>query len=187
MRSSIISRAMMASTTLRDGGAVWVRPVRHEDAVELQRAFTRLSEESRYQRFHTGLPTLGAGMARFFTDVDHSDHEALVALPTEESPTIVGVVRFIRDDRVPHQADLAFTVAEEWQGHGLATLLLDLLSERARHEGIRRFTLHMLADNTAVLALVRAASGWIGDDQAGVVSGHIDLDGAPIPQGSLRS
>ena len=91
----------------------------------------------------------------------------------------MGVARFIRDEQAPHQADLAFTVAEEWQARGLATLLLRLLGERARREGIRGFTLHMLADNTAVLALVRSAGGEISEAETGVVSGHIDLGRRP--------
>lgn len=147
-----------------------------DDAEELQRAFALLSEASRYQRFHTGLPVLGRRLAEFFTDIDHTNHEALVAVPTGESRTIMGVARFIRDEDVPHQADLAFTVAEEWQGRGLATLLLRLLSERARDEGIRTFTLHLLADNTAVLALVRSAGGESSEAGTGVVSGQIELD-----------
>jgi len=165
--------------SLSDAGEVWVRPVRRDDAEQLQRAFALLSEASRYQRFHTGLPVLGDRLAEFLTDIDHTNHEALVALPTEESRTIVGVARFIRDEQAPHQADLALTVAEKWQGRGLATLLLRLLGERARREGIRRFTLYMLADNTAVLALLRSAGGEISEVETGVVSGHIDLGRRP--------
>ena len=164
---------------LSDAREVWVRPVERDDAEELQRAFALLSEASRYQRFHTGLPLLGDRLAKFFTDIDHTNHEALVAVPTEESRTIVGVARFIRDEQAPHQADLAFTVAEQWQGRGLATLLLRQLSERARHEGIRGFTLHMLADNAAVLALVRSAGGDSSASRTGAVSGYIDLGRQP--------
>ena len=47
------------------------------------------------------------------------------------------------------------TVIDAWQGRGLGTQLLAHLAERARHEGIRRFTALLAADNTAALALLR--------------------------------
>jgi acetyltransferase len=161
---------------IRDGHTVWVRPVRNTDGVELQRAFALLSDLSRYRRFLTGTPYLTDRQATYFADVDHLDHEALVALPDEHAIAIIGVARFIRYRTAPTDADLAITVAEDWQGRGLATNLLRLLSLRAREVGVRRFTVDLLADNPAVLALFRSA-GLIGEVSADqVISGHLELE-----------
>ena len=157
-----------------------VRAVRPDDAEELQQAFALLSEVSRYQRFHTGTPALTDRVARFFTDIDHTDHEALVAI-ADGSSDIVGVARFIRMRSCPVEADLAITVADDWQRLGLGMSLLRLLRDRARAEGIRWFTMEMLSDNAGILALVEAAGGAVEPTDSGVVSGRIDLSPAIAP------
>ncbi len=165
-----------AKVRLRTGHAVWVRPVRAGDADGLKRAFAFLSDRSRYQRFLTGTPYLTDQQAEYFSEVDHDHHEALVAIP-EESPTdIVGVARFIRYRDSPGDADLAITVDDHWQDRGLATRLLTLLSARARELGVRRFVVDMLADNPAVLALLRRA-GLVHEVTSGqLVNGYIELE-----------
>jgi RimJ/RimL family protein N-acetyltransferase len=159
---------------LRDGRFISVRPVRPSDADELQEGFALLSELSRYQRFHTGTPALSDRVARYLTEIDHVDHEALVALPLDV-PAIVGVARFIRIKDEPTDAELAITVADDWQRVGLGACLLRLLSDRARAVGISRFTMEMLADNVGIVALVRAAGGTVELSDGAVASGHIDL------------
>lgn len=165
---------------LRDGAELRVRPVEATDAAELQHAFAMLSDLSRYRRFLVGTPRLGDRMALFLADVDHHDHEALVAVETASgaggTPGIVGVARFVRYQPGGAEADLAITVAEAWQGRGLGTALLDELNRRARQVGVRRFTVDMLADNPAVLGLVRSAGGvTTGGRAGGMVSGHINV------------
>ena len=142
---------------LRSGDTVWIRPVRSTDAAELQRAFALMSEESQYRRFLTGTPRLTDAQAAYFTDVDHVDHEAYVAHSPQDETYIIGVVRFIRYPSAPEDAELAITVADSWHGRGLATELLRTLSERAVDVGVRRFRAEVMADNEAVLRLLRSA------------------------------
>jgi RimJ/RimL family protein N-acetyltransferase len=161
---------------LRSGDRVWVRPIEPADAPGLREGFARLSEQSRYQRFFTGMPGLSDALLRTFTEIDHVDHEALVAVPSEGSRTIVGVARFVRDKAAPTTADLAVTVADEWHGRGLATCLLRLLGHRAGQVGVEHFTVDMLADNRAVLALVRSAGGVRTGTSGSTVTSRIDID-----------
>ena len=65
---------------LRDGWAVLIRPVRPADGGLLADGFARLSDRSRRMRFLGPKETLSAAELRYFTDVDHRDHEALGAL-----------------------------------------------------------------------------------------------------------
>jgi GNAT superfamily N-acetyltransferase len=88
-------------------------------------------------------------LADNFTDVDHHDHEALGALDHADGRG-VGIARYIRD-----AADPQVTVIDDWQGRGLGTELMAQLSERARSEGIRRFTALVAADNPAMARLLR--------------------------------
>ena len=84
------------------------------------------------------------------TDVDHRDHEALVAL-APGSGQLVGVARFIRNPREPDQAEVAVTVIDSWQRRGLGAALLRELAQRAAEEGIRHFTAEILAENRPML------------------------------------
>ena len=107
--------------------------------------FARLSDESRYRRFMTPIGELSPSQLRYLTEVDHRDHEALIAFELETGDP-VGVGRFVRlADGT--SAEAAVTIIDEWQGRGLGTALTNLLAERAREAGIDRFTALLLATN----------------------------------------
>src|SRR5260370_27481037 len=106
------------TVTLRSGDVVWFRQVRPGDAPALARAYVNLGEQSRYRRFFTIMPELSETLLRAATEVDHTDHEALVASPLL-SHEIVGECRFIRLPDRPDTADVAVTVVDAWQGRGL--------------------------------------------------------------------
>jgi hypothetical protein len=86
-----------------------LRQVRPDDAPALARAYARLGEQSRYRRLVTVMPELPEATLKGATEVDHENHEALVALPLL-SPEIVGECRFVRLSDRPDTADLAVTV-----------------------------------------------------------------------------
>jgi RimJ/RimL family protein N-acetyltransferase len=139
---------------LRDGSQVLIRPVHHTDAPLLADGFDRLSVTSRWMRFLTAKKELTPAELRYLTDLDHHDHEALGALDHRDGRG-VGIARFIRDAGDPRAADLAVTIVDDWQGRGLGTELLARLSDRARQEGIYRFTALVAADNVAMTGLLR--------------------------------
>jgi GNAT superfamily N-acetyltransferase len=118
-----------AEVRLADGSLMTIRPVAPGDKSLIAAAFAELSEESRYRRFFTPLRELDAGQLAFLTELDHHDHEALLAIDGR-SGSCAGVARFVRvADEV---AEPAVVVADRWQGLGLATALLAQLAERAR-------------------------------------------------------
>ncbi len=137
--------------TLRDGSAAGVRPIRPQDAEPLRAGFAKLSPESRYRRFLTGAATLSDAEVRYLTEVDHHDHEALVALSPDGEG--IGVARYVRDPSRPGTAEAAVTVVDAWQGMGVGTALLGLLADRARAEGLERFTAVLLEINGDMLDL----------------------------------
>jgi acetyltransferase len=140
-------------TRLRDGSSVLIRPIAPEDRELLQSGFERLSERSRYMRFQAPLARLSDEQLSYLTAVDHHDHEALVAVDPATGNG-VGVARFVRvSDGV---AECAVTVSDDWQGRGVATELLDRLVERARKEGVERFTALVLAENADALRLLES-------------------------------
>ena len=145
---------------LVDGREIVVRPVRPDDRSLLEAGFARLGEESRYRRFLSATPKLTPGLVRYLTDVDHRDHEALVALDAATGVGI-GVARFVRSVERPDSAEVAVAVVDDWHGRGVGTALLALLIDRARGEGVERFTGLVLAQNRPVFDLL----GTFGDVQ----------------------
>ena len=167
---------------LRSGDVVQVRPVQPSDARALARAYASLGEQSRYQRFFTAMPELPAGTLQAATEVDHDNHEALVAVPLL-SAQIVGECRFVRRADQPDTADAGVTVVDAWQGRGLGSALLALLSERALDVGIEYFAAEILADNRAMLALLPALGQVETDSLGPVVAARVEIAEPPQPAG----
>jgi RimJ/RimL family protein N-acetyltransferase len=172
-------RAAGRRIVLRDGSKVVIRPVHRDDAPLLADGFARLSPESRRLRFLRRKDELSAAELRYFTDVDHHDHEALGALAGAAGGG-VGVARYVRDASDPYSAEIALTVVDDWQGRGLGTELLAQLSGRARAAGIRRFTALVSADNAAMTALLRRLCADPVRREHGTVEWEITL----VPSGS---
>lgn len=137
---------------LRDGTAVLLRSIRPDDADRLARGVKQLSPASRYLRFHAQVDELSAQQLRYLTEVDHHDHEAIVALDLDrrDRPGI-GVARYIREAYEPTVAEAAITVADEYHGQGAGTILLGALATRARQAGIEVFRSYVLDGNHAML------------------------------------
>ena len=154
-RGSPLRRRVGTGTraVLRDGSAVVIRQVHSSDAPLVADGFARLSTESRRTRFLRPKDELSPAELRYFTRVDHHDHEALGALD-DRTGRGVGIARYVRHAHDPQTAEIAVTVVDTWQGRGLGTELLTRLADRARAEGIQHFTALVAADNAAVSGLL---------------------------------
>ena len=141
---------------LRDGGFVDVRPLERDDREGLAAAISRLSDESRYQRFAATKPRLSEQELDRLLDIDHHCSEALLAIDPRTGDG-VAVVRYAPLPDEPGVVDVAVTVGDEWQGRGLGTALLEQLIDRARTEGHSTLRATVLATNTRSIALLRHA------------------------------
>jgi GNAT superfamily N-acetyltransferase len=130
-----------------------LRPIRPDDAARLVAFHRQLSPHSVYMRFFTFHPTLTDAEVDRFTTVDYVDRLALVATVGDR---LVAVGRF---DRAPGstEAEVAFVVADEYQHHGIGSLLLDELVRAARQRGVEVFRADTLAENSAMLDVFRHA------------------------------
>lgn len=137
---------------LRDGGGARVRPIRHDDGPLLVDFFERLGPESRYFRFFRIKETLDPKEVEFFTHVDYSDRMALIAILDGR---MIGLASYDREREDPTTAEVAFAVADEHQGRGIGTLLLQLLTTHARSHGLEHFTAFVLPENRQMMRLFR--------------------------------
>lgn len=126
-----------------DGTRVCLRAIRPGDAPRLVEFHRELSARSVYRRFFFAHPTLSDAEVERFTVVDYVDRVALIA---EVGEQLVAVGRYERAAGSA-EAEVAFVVADGYQHHGLAPLLLDRLAEVARENGIAVFTAETLVEN----------------------------------------
>ncbi len=143
-------------TTLRDGRVVGVRPLHHSDRPGLAAAVRRLSPETRYLRFATPKPHLTERELDYLLDVDHHHREALLAVDPHTGRG-VAVARYIEVPGEPDVVEIAATVADDWQGHGLGHALLAQLAKRARDEGYTALRASVLASNQRSIAMLLRA------------------------------
>jgi RimJ/RimL family protein N-acetyltransferase len=138
--------------TLRDGRVALVAPLHPDDRVRYLGGTSKMSEESLYKRFMAPVARLTESQLRYLLEVDHRDHEALLAVD-EDSGEAVGVARFVRLAH-PATAEAAIIVVDPWQGSGLGKAMLRLLAEAARTVGIEAFEANVLQHNAPMLALL---------------------------------
>lgn len=137
---------------LRDGTDVLLRQIRPDDRERLAAGFAQLSPASRYLRFHSAIDALSEEQLDYLTEVDHVDHEAVVAVDLDRPDTPgIGVARYVREPFERHVAEAAITVADHYHGQGAGTLLLGALTDRARTNGVAVFRNYVLEGNHAML------------------------------------
>ena len=145
-----------ADVVLRDGGTAHVRPIRPDDADALQAFHVGQSQRSTYFRFFAPLERLPDAELARFTQVDHHDRVALVAVTAEDgAERIIAVARF--DRTAPTTAEVAFNVSDRHHGRGLGSVLLEHLAAAAQERGVHRFTAEVLPQNGRMLAVFREA------------------------------
>jgi GNAT superfamily N-acetyltransferase len=141
---------------LRDGRVVDVRPLERCDRRLLAAAIERLSDDSRYLRFASPKPAMTDRELDQLVDVDHRDHEALLAIDPLTGRG-VAVARYIRVPGESGVVELAATVADDWQGIGLGSALLAEVTRRALDEGHSAFRAYVLAINRPAIAMLHRA------------------------------
>ena len=137
----------------------------------------RLSSESAQRRFLTPKRSFSRSELRYLTEVDGRDHVALVAeYPGEPVRRLIAVARFVRLDDDPEAAEVAVTVADDWQGRGLGSMLSEQLASEARRLGIRRFTATMAADNVPAHRLMARLTDHLEQHHVGSGVDELVLD-----------
>lgn len=155
MTPSSVSPDLESDIALRDGTTVQLRPSRQDDAPRALRFLQGLSAESLYNRFLMR-PHLDLASARTCVDVDQARQVVLVA---ERAGEMVGLAGYYSDPERPDWAEVAFAVADDLQGCGLGTRLLERLAEIGRSRGVTGFEAFVRGENRRMMD-VFAQSGF---------------------------
>jgi RimJ/RimL family protein N-acetyltransferase len=135
---------------------VCIRAIQPDDKRLLAAGFGNLSKHSIYRRFFYSKRELSEKDLVSLTEVDSIHRAALVGTITEHGDSrIVGVGRYTTMENDPSHAEVAFIVADDFQGNGLCTTLLEHLVTIALGNGISTFEADVLGENRHMLGVFR--------------------------------
>lgn len=162
-RQRLVAHLAPIEIALRDHLVLHLRPVLPGDNVRTVSGPIEFSSETLYRRFQSTRVPTPALMAYLF-EVDYVDHFVWVMTAGPDGP-VVADARFVREGHGVGTAEVAFIVADVYQGHGIGTFLMDALAVAAHVGGVTRFTARVLSDNYAMRAIMdRAGAHWVRDD-----------------------
>jgi protein lysine acetyltransferase len=156
---------------IHDGTELMLRPVLPGDSERTVHGHVRFSNETLYRRFMTPRVPSPALMD-YLSQVDYVDHFVWVVT---DGGNPIADARFVRDEQDKTLAEIAFTIADAYQGRGIGTFLIGALSVAARVDGVTKFSGRMFSENVPMRKLMdRFGASWQRDD-LGVIATVIDV------------
>lgn len=160
------------------GDTFSVRPVHPDDKWTIADAFTRLSPETRYNRFLIPSERLSNSQLAYLTELDFQDHVAWGVIDGDQP---IAIARFIRLADQPEAADFAITVFDTHQRRGIGPMLMGILAASAIARGIRQFHFDVLTQNGPMLSLLARFGAEITAD-GDLAHAVLDVDRIPAPE-----
>ena len=148
--------------TLNDGTPVLMRPVRPEDEPLYQSFFSGVSQEDLRLRFFAPVKDFSHSFIARLTQIDYARAMAFIAID-ETSGTMLGGAR-LHANADYDRGEYAILVRSDLKGRGLGWLLMQLLIEYARAEGIRTIQGQVLSENTTMLRMCKELGFEISHD-----------------------
>jgi acetyltransferase len=156
---------------LRDGRTVFLRPIKPEDEPLWLEMFQNFSEKSLRNRFFNVIKDAPHEMRVRYCNIDYDREIAIVAEISEDMrKKIVGVVR-VPIEPNGKKGEIAFIVADPWQGLGLGSKMVDHVIEICKDKKLETIYAIMMSDNHNAINLVKKM-GFIIEDL-----GNCNLEG----------
>jgi acyl-CoA hydrolase len=132
---------------LQDGTQILFRPIHPTDEPAMRDLFYKLSEQSKFYRFMGHIKRVPRSQIEDFVYIDHRSEVTIVGVLQEaHGDDIIAVGSYYLDPKA-NKAEVAFTVTDKWQRHGIGTFMLKHLARIARRNGISGFTAEVLSEN----------------------------------------
>ncbi len=161
--------------SLKNGETVLLRPIKPEDEPLWLEMFQSLSEESIRYRFFQMLKDTPHEVRVRYCNIDYDREIAIVAELNEKGQRkILGVTR-LSIDPDGKSGEIAFLVADQWQGLGLGTKMVDYVLDIAKEMKVETVYCIMLPDNYRALSLTKKMGFKIEYSNDGTVKGILDL------------
>jgi acetyltransferase len=140
-------------TELREGTKILVRPVLPEDEPLYVPFFAAVTQQDLRLRFFAPVKEFGHTFIARFTQIDYARAMAFIAIE-ESSGNMLGVVRLHADANYEY-GEYAILVRSDLKGRGLGYLLMQMIIDYARAEGLKTIEGQVLAENVTMLAMCR--------------------------------
>jgi GNAT superfamily N-acetyltransferase len=143
---------------LNDGTVATLRAARADDGPKIRRAFRNLERETVYTRFFGYKDDVSDAELARITGADFERAVALlVTIGTGADEVVVGGASYFVADSAgaERSAELAFLVEEDFQGRGIASLLMRHIIAIARSKGLTRLEADVLSRNLPMLSVFR--------------------------------
>jgi len=161
---------------LRDGRTVLLRPIKPEDEPLWLEMFRNFSEESIRYRFFQIIKDTPHEVRVRYCNIDYDRELGIVAeLEEKGQRKILGVVRLIIEPD-GKAGEIAFIVADPWQGFGLGSKMLDYMIEICKDKKLEAIYGIMLGDNYRAVNLMKKMGFAIEYLDDGTVKGTLDLE-----------
>ena len=162
--SFILSWARSSNNTmdvaLKDGSMAHIRPIKASDTDLIIAILDGMSANSRYMRFNTSLTNIAHSyleqLARqTVKSITGDKGQGFIVVRKNEdgSETPMGKARYVRDGH--NSAEIALSIADEFQGLGLGTILIKQLVDAARNEGLANLEAIINHDNRPMQRLIQ--------------------------------
>ncbi|RNL80442.1 GNAT family N-acetyltransferase [Nocardioides marmorisolisilvae] len=160
-----------------------MRPIMPSDSEGLVTFYADVSDQSKYFRFFSPMPTLSEKDLHRITNVDHHSRVAFVLTVAEK---ILAIASY--ELVAPGEAEVAFLVQDAHQGRGMGQLLLEHLAQAARERDVHRFTAEVLPDNQRMLQVFyeqgyQVMGGW----DEGVMHLEFNIDPTDTAMGVMAA
>jgi acetate---CoA ligase (ADP-forming) len=174
-----MTRPEPVDVVLRDGSTARVRAAGPDDAPLVRALYEGLEPEARWFRFFSA----GVNLDRAARDAVSPPGGLALLVLTGDPERAVAHALYGRTRA--DEAEVAFAVEGEWQGRGLATLLLAHLADAAAEDGVAVFEAITLAENHRMIGVFRD-SGFPVEVRSRPGELHIRLPTSPTPEGRRR-
>ena len=139
---------------LHDGRTVLLRPIKPEDELLWLEMFRNFSEESVHNRFFYMIKDTPHSVRVRYCDIDYNREIAIVAELKEDRRQILGVVRLTIDAN-QKSGEVAFIVADPWQGLGLGSQMMGYMIEICKDIGLETVYALVLPNNHRAIRLLK--------------------------------
>jgi acetyltransferase len=148
--------------TLRDGQAVYIRPIRPDDEALYPDFVAAVTPDDMRLRFFVPIREFSRALLTHFTQLDYAHAMAFIALD-EATGAMLGVAR-LHNNATDDAGEYAVVVRSELKGHGLGWQLMQLIIAYARSRGLRAIDGEVLRENKTMLDMCRHLGFDIASD-----------------------